>query len=101
MVLSGRVSDFDPDYFLQDISGNTINGAPLVYIRGDENTDIDPDAAQIIAVNVSDLEISGYTFDQVASGIQLAHGQKRNRHRHPCDGSYHLHPRRNHTDRNL
>ncbi len=75
MVLSGRVSDFDPDYFLQDISGNTINGAPLVYIRGDENTDIDPDAAQIIAVNVSDLEISGYTFDQVASGIQLAHGQ--------------------------
>ncbi|NUE03957.1 right-handed parallel beta-helix repeat-containing protein [Halorubraceae archaeon YAN] len=56
-----------------DMSGNTVDGDELVYAVDEDDPVIDPDAGQIILVNVSNVDIDGYSFSDVTAGVQVAH----------------------------
>lgn len=55
------------------MENNTVGGAPLYYAANVDDPTIDPDAGQIILVNVTNADISGFEFENVVAGIQLSH----------------------------
>lgn len=60
--------------YLHEISGNTVGGRPLVYLRDVSAPAIDSEAGQIILVNVSDVEISGFERDEFVD-VLIAHSE--------------------------
>ncbi|MFP8958604.1 right-handed parallel beta-helix repeat-containing protein [Natrialbaceae archaeon A-CW3] len=61
------------EHFDHTASGNTIGDDPLVFVSGEDDPKIPDDAAQVIIVDSTNVEVSGLEFDGVASGIQIAY----------------------------
>ncbi|WP_235028074.1 right-handed parallel beta-helix repeat-containing protein, partial [Halorubrum sp. JWXQ-INN 858] len=58
-----------------EMSGNTVGGDPLVYVVNEDDPEIDPDAGQIILVDVENVDLDGYSFSDVTAGIQVTHAE--------------------------
>ncbi|MFP9192821.1 right-handed parallel beta-helix repeat-containing protein, partial [Natrialbaceae archaeon A-CW1-1] len=71
IALGGAAGTFE--HFDHTASGNTIGDDPLVFVSGEDDPTIPEDAAQVIVVDSSNVEVSGLEFDGVASGIQIAY----------------------------
>uniref|UniRef100_UPI00083F5C29 right-handed parallel beta-helix repeat-containing protein n=1 Tax=Rhodohalobacter halophilus TaxID=1812810 RepID=UPI00083F5C29 len=57
------------------IERNTVAGQPLVYIKGEMNPIIDPNAGQIILFDVSDATIENYSMSNIFVGVHVLHSQ--------------------------
>ncbi|WP_440766223.1 right-handed parallel beta-helix repeat-containing protein [Natronorubrum sp. DTA7] len=60
-------------HFDHDVADNTINGDPFVYVNGENSPTIPTDAGQIVVVNSTDVDVSGFEFDGLTAGIQVAY----------------------------
>ncbi len=69
--LDGVPEDLDEEPHA--MSGNTVGGDPLVYVLGEDSPEIDPDAGQVILVDVANVEIDGHSFSDVTAGVQMTH----------------------------
>ncbi|MHC4942817.1 MAG: NosD domain-containing protein [Planctomycetota bacterium] len=54
------------------ITGNTVNGRPLVYLYGASDMDI-LDAGQVILVNCDDIRVIGQDLSYTCMGVQMDH----------------------------
>ncbi|WP_255193205.1 right-handed parallel beta-helix repeat-containing protein [Natronobeatus ordinarius] len=61
------------EHFDHVATGNTIGDDPLVFVSGEDDPEIPDDAAQVIVVDSTNVEVSGHAFDGVTSGIQIAY----------------------------
>ncbi|MFP8890352.1 right-handed parallel beta-helix repeat-containing protein [Natrialbaceae archaeon A-CW2] len=68
LLSGGTLAHFD-----HDASGNTIGGGPFVYMTGEDDPAIPTDAGQIIVVDSTNVDVSGFEIDGVAAGIQIAY----------------------------
>lgn len=62
-------------YFMHNISNNTVNDKPLLYLLNQKNKDVTDPAGQIIAVNCSNITFKNYEMTQpnTDSAILLAY----------------------------
>ncbi len=66
LVLEGSSAHAD-----HEMGNNTVGGRPLVFLKNEDAPTIPSDAAQIIIVNGTNVAVSGFTLESVASGIQI------------------------------
>ncbi len=60
-----------PDFFVQTVVNNTVNGKPLIFWEGENNKTVPAGAGQVILVNSTDIEITGQNLSNTDLAIQL------------------------------
>ncbi|MEX0662974.1 MAG: right-handed parallel beta-helix repeat-containing protein [Balneolaceae bacterium] len=71
VILFSFYGEFDE--YDHTITGNTVDGKPLVYLKDETNPAIPTNAGQIIVLNSTDVIISDFTFTNVASPVSVLH----------------------------
>lgn len=56
-----------------ELENNTVGGDPLFYAANVTDPEIDPEAAQVVLVNVTNAAVTEFGFEDVVAPIQLAH----------------------------
>jgi nitrous oxidase accessory protein NosD len=65
------VTGQEPDDFMHDVEGNTVNGAPLRYLHGVHGKTVE-DAGQVIIVGSSEVTVRGVDLSDAAMGLVAA-----------------------------
>ncbi|NUE02253.1 right-handed parallel beta-helix repeat-containing protein [Halorubraceae archaeon YAN] len=73
MITGVLIDGSSRSHFDHEITGNTIGGAPLVYLNGETAPTIPSTAGQIIVYDSTDVTITELTIDSLAVGIQVAY----------------------------
>lgn len=63
----------DSPYFRHSFENNLVGGEPIHHVNGTSGETIQADGGQVLVTHASDVTVEGGTFEDVVSGIQIAH----------------------------
>lgn len=62
-------------HFDHTVEDNTVDGDPLFFAKGEDDPDVPDDAGQVFVLDSTNIDVSGHTFENVASAAMIAYSE--------------------------